>query len=72
MLLFSNTTAKCIQQNPIEIGIVHQFPFNSQTQSMCVIGQVFGSRRYTAYCKGAPEKIIGHCLKESSNSKEKN
>lgn len=38
---------------------------------MCVIGQVFGSRRYTAYCKGAPEKIIEHCLKESSNLEKK-
>lgn len=38
---------------------------------MCVVGQVFGSRRYTAYCKGAPEKIIAHCLKESSNLKKK-
>ncbi|KAE9523697.1 hypothetical protein AGLY_015915 [Aphis glycines] len=50
---------------PIEIGIVHQFPFNSKTQSMCVIGQVFGTRGYTAYCKGAPEKIIQNCLKET-------
>lgn len=33
---------------------------------MCVVGQVFGSRRYTAYCKGAPEKVIDNCLKETS------
>lgn len=56
-------------QIPIEIGIVHQYPFNSNTQSMCVIGQVFGSRRYTVYCKGAPEKIIQNCKAETSNIK---
>jgi len=39
---------------------------------MCVIGQVFGTRRYTAYCKGAPEKIIQSCLKETSNLKRIN
>ncbi|XP_025196662.1 probable cation-transporting ATPase 13A3 isoform X1 [Melanaphis sacchari] len=54
-----------LDESPIEIGIVHQFPFNSKTQSMCVIGQVFGTRGYTAYCKGAPEKIIQSCLKET-------
>lgn len=36
---------------------------------MCVIGQILGSRLYTAYCKGAPEKIIQSCLKETSNCK---
>jgi len=36
---------------------------------MCVIGQVFGTRGYTAYCKGAPEKIIQNCLKETGNLK---
>ncbi|XP_050530519.1 polyamine-transporting ATPase 13A3-like isoform X2 [Daktulosphaira vitifoliae] len=51
-----------IEDNPVEIGIVHQYPFNSKTQSMCVIGKVFGSRNYTVYCKGAPEKIIQSCL----------
>ncbi|XP_050438622.1 polyamine-transporting ATPase 13A3-like isoform X2 [Adelges cooleyi] len=50
------------EESPIEIGIVHQYPFNSKTQSMCVIGQVLGSRGYTVYCKGAPEKIIHSCL----------
>lgn len=37
---------------------------------MCVIGQVLGSRLYTVYCKGAPEKIIQNCLKETSNVKK--
>lgn len=59
-------------QIPIEIGIVHQYPFNSNTQSMCVIGQVFGSRHYTVYCKGAPEKIIQNCKAETSNIEFKN
>ncbi|VVC28869.1 P-type ATPase, transmembrane domain,P-type ATPase, phosphorylation site,P-type ATPase, cytoplasmic [Cinara cedri] len=51
--------------SPIEIGIIHQYPFNSKTQSMCVIGQIFGSRNYTVYCKGAPEKVIQSCVGES-------
>lgn len=46
---------------PLEIGIVRQFAFSSNTQSMSVIARLLGARAFTVFTKGAPEKIISLC-----------
>ncbi|KAL1132364.1 hypothetical protein AAG570_010319 [Ranatra chinensis] len=50
---------------PLEIGIVRQFPFNSNAQCMSVITRTLGASHMTLYTKGAPEKIQNMCLPET-------
>merc|ERR1719195_1122274 len=42
---------------PFEIGITRQFPFSSTLARMSVIVRRLGSRNFTIFTKGAPEKL---------------
>ncbi|XP_054266144.1 polyamine-transporting ATPase 13A3-like isoform X1 [Macrosteles quadrilineatus] len=44
-------------EQPLEMGIIHQYQFSSKLQRMSVITRQLGSRDLTVYCKGSPEMI---------------
>ena len=50
---------------PFEIGITRQFPFSSTLARMSVIVRRLGSRNFTIFTKGAPEKLEELCVPES-------
>ncbi|CAN7983056.1 unnamed protein product [Ixodes hexagonus] len=49
----------------LDIGIVRQFPFESQLQRATVVVTTAGSNLFQVYAKGAPETIIRMCTEES-------
>lgn len=54
-----------LEQGDVAIGIVRQFPFESQLQRASVVITPAGSNRFQVYAKGAPETIIRMCAEES-------
>ncbi|CAG0885909.1 unnamed protein product [Cyprideis torosa] len=52
-------------QFPLEVGILRQFPFSSETQRMSVVTRTLGKREMEVFVKGAPEKIIALCSPSS-------
>lgn len=46
---------------PLEIGILRQFPFSSTLQRSAVVVRRLGAKSMELFVKGAPEKIIGLC-----------
>ena len=54
-----------IDSLPFEIGITRQFPFSSTLARMSVIVRKLGSRNFTIYTKGAPEKLEELCIPSS-------
>ena len=50
---------------PLEVGITRQFPFSSTLARMSVIVRKLGSKNFTIYTKGAPEKLEELCVPES-------
>ncbi|XP_014244199.1 probable cation-transporting ATPase 13A3 isoform X1 [Cimex lectularius] len=50
---------------PLEIGIVRQFHFNSNVQTMSVIARQLAAKNYTFYTKGAPERVLSMCKPKS-------
>ena len=54
-----------IDSLPFEIGITRQFPFSSTLARMSVIVRRLGSKHFTIFTKGAPEKLEELCVKES-------
>lgn len=54
----SNTISSNLDEDPLEVGIVRQFPFSSTLQRMSVITRRLGAGSFTLYCKGSPEMIL--------------
>ena len=48
------------------MGIVRQLTFSSSLQRMSVITRTLGRDHMDIYCKGAPEKIAGLSLENTS------
>ncbi|CAN7980624.1 unnamed protein product [Ixodes pacificus] len=67
---FERTPARIVRprnmvEGDVAIGIVRQFPFESQLQRASVVITPAGSNRFQVYAKGAPETIIRMCTEES-------
>ncbi|XP_039297989.1 polyamine-transporting ATPase 13A2 [Nilaparvata lugens] len=62
---YCDETSFCYEEIPYEIGIIKKFAFTSTTQNMTVICRILGAPNMTAFSKGAPEKILGLCNRES-------
>jgi magnesium-transporting ATPase (P-type) len=54
----------------VEIAIVKQFTFSSSMLRMSVLCKTLNSKHMDVYTKGAPEKIIELCKKETSKFSE--
>ena len=54
-----------IDSLPLEIGITRQFTFSSTLARMSVIVRKLGTRNFTIYTKGAPEKLEELCRPET-------
>ncbi|EEC05618.1 cation transport ATPase, putative, partial [Ixodes scapularis] len=65
LLKLTFTPVILLEQGDVAIGIVRQFPFESQLQRASVVITPAGSNRFQVYAKGAPETIIRMCAEES-------
>lgn len=50
---------------PLEIGIVREFPFSSSLQRMSVVTRTLSDNHFKVYCKGSPEMLSTLCRPSS-------